>query len=42
MDWQREPIGGAWLDDLTASDPTGEDLDPDETDDPETDQSSGS
>lgn len=24
--WQREPVGGAWLDDELAADPTGEDL----------------
>ena len=24
--WQRDPIGGAWLDDEQAPDPTGEDL----------------
>lgn len=24
--WEREPVGGAWLDDQTAADPTGEDL----------------
>ncbi len=28
--WHREPIGGAWLDDAAAPDPTGGDLDPDE------------
>lgn len=26
--WHREPIGGAWLDDESAPDPTGGDLDP--------------
>lgn len=26
VNWEREPIGGAWLDDATAPDPTGEDL----------------
>lgn len=24
--WQREPVGGRWLDDAAAADPTGEDL----------------
>lgn len=28
--WDREPVGGTWLDDDTAPDPTGGDLDPDE------------
>lgn len=28
--WGREPVGGAWLDDRTAPDPTGDDLHPDE------------
>lgn len=28
--WHREPIGGAWLDDEAAPDPTGGDLDADE------------
>jgi probable phosphoglycerate mutase len=37
--WDREPIGGAWLEDLAAPDPTGGDLDP-EDDEPA--QSSGS
>lgn len=37
--WQREPVGGAWLDDATAPDPTGGDLDPDAD---ESSQSSGS
>jgi broad specificity phosphatase PhoE len=26
VSWEREPIGGAWLDDITAAVPTGEDL----------------
>ncbi len=26
VSWQREPIGGAWLDDATAPDPTGDEL----------------
>ena len=26
VSWQREPVGGAWLDDTTAPDPTGDDL----------------
>ncbi len=26
VSWEREPIGGAWLDDETAPDPTGDDL----------------
>jgi broad specificity phosphatase PhoE len=26
VSWQQEPIGGAWLDDPSAPDPTGEDL----------------
>ncbi len=26
MSWQREPIGGAWLDDESAADPTGDEL----------------
>ena len=39
--WHREPIGGAWLDDEAAPDPTGGDLDADEA--PEgSPQSSGS
>ncbi|WP_107705426.1 histidine phosphatase family protein [Nocardioides allogilvus] len=37
--WDREPIGGDWLDDEQAPDPTGGDLDPD---DEVPDQSSGS
>ncbi len=37
--WDREPIGGAWLDDEQAPDPTGGDLDPE---DEASDQSSGS
>ncbi|KRF34418.1 histidine phosphatase family protein [Nocardioides sp. Soil805] len=37
--WDREPIGGAWLEDRAAPDPTGGDLDP-EDDEPA--QSSGS
>lgn len=28
VSWEREPIGGAWLDDIAAPDPTGEDLQP--------------
>jgi broad specificity phosphatase PhoE len=42
--WHREPIGGAWLDDEAAPDPTGGDLDPDEVEDaePVPGQSSGS
>jgi broad specificity phosphatase PhoE len=26
VSWEREPIGGAWLDDIAAPDPTGEEL----------------
>lgn len=26
VSWQREPIGGAWLDDVSAPDPTGDEL----------------
>lgn len=41
VSWHREPIGGAWLVDATAPDPTGGDLDADEA--PEVSpQSSGS
>lgn len=28
--WQRDPVGGTWLDDERAPDPTGGDLDPDD------------
>lgn len=35
--WEREPIGGAWLDDEAAPDPTGDELDA-----PDASQSSGS
>ena len=41
--WHREPVGGAWLDDLAAPDPTGGDLDADAgPDSGEPGQSSGS
>jgi broad specificity phosphatase PhoE len=39
--WHREPVGGAWLEDETAPDPTGGELDPDEASEASP-QSSGS
>ena len=40
--WAREPIGGAWLDDVRAPDPTGGELDAEDAPDAPEPQSSGS